>query len=296
MPVEVHGNFSGKRAVIFGCGYIGGQVAREAVRRGMSVMALTRNAEKAAQLRADGIEVVVADLASDRWHRELRGEFDFALNAVSSGGGGIEGYRRSYLEGMNSILAWLRLSGGRLRLVYTSSTSVYPQDGGVRVDESAPVHARDERSGVLIAAEEQLLRSYANACVLRLAGIYGPARVNLVEQVRMGEASGSPAHHLNLIHRDDACAALWSAWAARPQSAHHVFNVVDDHPTPKGEVTAWLAAKLGVQPPKFTGAPAAGRRAVTPDRIVVNARLKTELSWAPRFPSFREGYETLLSR
>jgi nucleoside-diphosphate-sugar epimerase len=38
------------------------------------------------------------------------------------------------------------------------------------------------------------------------------------------------------------------------------------------------------------------RSEVTPDRVIVNARAKAVLGWAPQFPTFREGYENLLSR
>ena len=54
----------GKRLVIFGAGYVGGELARQAVAAGMRVTTLTRNDEKARAFSADGIEAVVADLAA----------------------------------------------------------------------------------------------------------------------------------------------------------------------------------------------------------------------------------------
>ncbi len=304
MNPEAHGNFAGKHLVVFGCGYVGGEVARQALARGLRVTALTRNGEKAAVLRAAGIETIVADLADDTWHGAVASEADFVLNAVSSGGGGVEGYRRSYREGMKSILTWTRRHGPVGTLVYTSSTSVYPQDGGVRVDESAPVSGRDERAAVLVETERLLLEGMAGGgtrpttrtFVLRLAGIYGPDRHHLIDQVRAGEVSGNGDHHLNLIHRDDICTAIWAGFGAPATLTSGVFNVTDDGAATKAEIAAWLAARLGVPAPRFTGVPAAGRRSVTPDRIILNARLKAFLGWQPRFPSFREGYATLLSR
>ncbi|MFM9953566.1 MAG: NAD(P)H-binding protein, partial [Opitutaceae bacterium] len=106
MNHDAHENYSGKRLIVFGCGYVGAEVARRAVTRGLAVTALTRNVAQAVALRAEGIDVVVAELAGDTWHRQIGGGADFVLNCVSSGGGGIEGYRRSYLEGMASILVW----------------------------------------------------------------------------------------------------------------------------------------------------------------------------------------------
>jgi nucleoside-diphosphate-sugar epimerase len=113
----------------------------------------------------------------------------------------------------------------------------------------------------------------------------------LVEQVRAGEVAGYGEHRLNLAHRDDIAAAVWSVFRAPPSIANETFNVADDHPTPKAEVAAWIASQLSLPAPRFTGAPAGGRRAVTPDRIIANAKLKTMLGWKPAFPSFREGYQ-----
>ena len=295
MNGDATGNFDGKHLVIFGCGYIGGEMARQAVGRGLRVTALTRNAEKAAGLRAMGVATVVAELSADTWHAEV-GAADFALNCVSSGGGGAEAYRRSYLAGMKSVLAWAGARGALDTLVYTSSTSVYPQGGGGCVDETSPASGRDERTAVLVETEA-LPRASAvrRRVVLRLAGIYGPGRTHLLKQVQAGEVSGVGTHHLNLIHRDDVCRAIWAVLGAPATPAEELFNVVDDGAATKAEITAWLAAQLGLPAPRFTGEPAGGRARV-PDRIISNARLKAALGWSPRWPSFREGYVNLLSR
>lgn len=294
-----HGNFSRKRLVIFGCGYVGGEVARQARESGMQVTALTRNPDKAGALRALGVETVIADLASEAWHAEIAGGADYVLNTVSSGGGGLDGYRRSYVDGMASILRWAGSSGPVGTLVYTSSTSVYPQDGGVVVDETATTEGVGERGAVLLEAEEKLRAAtreqVRRSFILRLAGIYGPQRHHLIEQVRTGAVAGRATHRLNLIHRDDVCAAVWRAFAASPAVDSDTFNVADDAPAPKGEVIVWLASRLQVPSPNFTGAPVGTRRTVTPDRIISNAKLKSVLGWQPRFPSYREGYENILS-
>ncbi len=298
-------DLSGKRLVVFGAGYVGGELARQALKAGARVTALTRNAEKARAFSEEGIEAVVADLASDAWHGRIAGGADFVVNCVSGGGAGIDGYRRSYLEGMRSVAGWLMKSGGAGAVVYTSSTSVYPQDGGVRVDETAAVDREGERPRVLVEAEE-ILRNLPKAAgrraVLRLAGIYGPGRHHLLEQVRSGEVAGRGDHRLNLIHRDDICAAIWGALVADAGATRagvgvadgEVFNVADDGAAPKSEIVSWLAGKLGVATPGFSGAPAAGRRAVTPDRVIDNAKIKQVLGWRARYPSFREGYAAIL--
>src|SRR3954453_14228696 len=77
MTVDAHGNFSGKRLVIFGAGYVGSAVARAAVARGLHVTALTRNPEKAARLRELGVTTVIADLAEPTWHAQIDGQSEF---------------------------------------------------------------------------------------------------------------------------------------------------------------------------------------------------------------------------
>jgi nucleoside-diphosphate-sugar epimerase len=58
----------GKRLVIFGCGYVGAAVARDAVGGGLQVQALTRSPARTAELAAAGVDVLVADLATSDWH------------------------------------------------------------------------------------------------------------------------------------------------------------------------------------------------------------------------------------
>ncbi len=296
---------AGRRLVVFGAGYVGGVLARRALASGWRVVALTRNAATAAELRAAGADVVVAELAGDAWWGapELAGGVDRVAVTVAAGGGGAEGYRRSYVEGLRSVVGWgrrVRAAGWVAgRLIYTSSTSVYPQGGGVRVTDADPVGGEAETTRALIEAEriagEWASVTGAGATVLRLAGIYGPGRVHLVEQVRSGEVSGSAEAHLNLIYRDDVLGAMEAAFARGARGGAEVFNVADEGAATKGEVVTWLAERLGVAMPRFTGMPAGGRRAVTPDRIVDASKARAVLGWRPRWRTFREGYSEVLS-
>jgi nucleoside-diphosphate-sugar epimerase len=282
-----------KHLVVLGAGYVGAEVVRQGLARRMRVTALTRNAGKARALKEAGAEVVVVDLAGDDWHVRVKDGADYVLNCVSSGGGGPEAYRHSYVEGMKSVLAWAsRVPVGAI--VYTGSTSVYSQGGGVRVDEEASVEETRAAGSPLVEAEDLLLAwAGGKACVLRLAGIYGPGRHYLLDQLRdgSGEVAGHGEHRLNLIHRDDIAGAVWAAFEG---GAEGVFNVADDGAAAKVEMTAWLAMKLGVPRPRFTGEPATGRRRVTPDRVIANDKIKRVLGWRPVYPSFREGYAAIL--
>ena len=156
---------AGKRLVIFGCGYIGAALAEVAQFAGAKVEALTRNGDKAAVLRAKGVPAVVADLASTDWHAQIRAGADFVVNCVSSGGP--EHYRASYVGGMQSVLAWAAMGSVPIgNFVYTSSTAVYPQGGGVTVDETADASGGTP-NGAIIRESEQLLQSAKATAVRR---------------------------------------------------------------------------------------------------------------------------------
>lgn len=294
---------SGKRLVIFGCGYVGSAVAERALGQGMLVTALTRNNATAQVLRAKGVTTVSALLESDTWHAEIPRGADFVLNAVSAASATVDGYRQSYLDGARSILAWAGKGTRPIEaLVYTSSTGVYPQGGGVRVDETAAVAGSSPSAEVLIEAEKLFLGATSalvrRAFVLRLAGIYGPGRHSVLDQLRAGAAkiNGRGDHRLNLVHRDDIVGAIFAAFGAPPEIRGQVFNVSDGHPPAKQDFVAWLARKLGRDCPLFDPAAPSIRRggAGVPDRVIDSGKIQSQLGWLPRYPDYRAGYETIL--
>lgn len=288
--------------MIFGCGYVGMALAMRLLRAGVKVGALTRNVEKAQRLQELGLDqVVVADLDSSDWHAEV-GNYQAVVNCVSSAGGGLAGYEKSYIEGQRSILSWAKGRGVRTYL-YTSSTSVYPQDGGVRVDEAADTSAAPPTGQVLLRAEGLIAESgseFGRWYVLRLAGIYGPGRHYLLDQLRAGERviAGSGDYHLNLIHRDDIvrgiCAALNQQLAESG-----VYNLADDEPATKEALVGWLATELDCTAPVFDPelktARMQRRGGRMPDRIIVNTRAKAGFLWEPLYPSFKAGYRAILA-
>lgn len=296
-------SLAGKHLVIFGCGYVGAALAAAARQAGGRVTALTRNAEKAAALRASGIEVVLADLAADAWHEPLAGGADFVANTVSASAPTSEGYRAAYVAGMRSIVAWARRAPVGT-LVYTSSTGVYPQGGGAVVDETASTAAASATGRILVEAEEVLRATepatIARWFVLRCAGIYGPGRHHLLDALRAGqtEFGGEPDFRMNLIHRDDLVAAMLACFAAPAAVAGGIFNLSDGAPATRAELVGWLAAQVGRPAPRFTGAAASARKGgePAPDRIIRAERIRRHLGWAPRYPDFRAGYASLLGK
>ena len=292
--------------MIFGCGYVGTALAKALLAAGVQVGAFTRTVETAAHLQALGLgEVIIADLHGSVWHDRLQGSYYAVVNCVSSAGGGPEGYRKSYVEGQRSILQWLEGQSTVHTYLYTGSTSVYPQDGGVEVDETVDTSAALPTVQALLEAE-QILAAAADRLgawyVLRLAGIYGPGRHYLLNMLRSGERviPGVGDYFLNLIHREDIVSAICRALAYIGPPASGIYNLADNAPARKAEIVEWLAEQLGVPMPRFDPdqvSPRLKRRSGhMPSRRVLSGKFRRTFGWTPRYADFRAGYGALLER
>ena len=293
----------GKHLIIFGCGYLGTALALKALSARMKVTALTRSHSRAGALRQIGIQrIVLADILELGWEKELPVGADFVVNCLSSGGGDLASYRRTYMEGMRRILAWVSEDGGPIgTLLYTGSTGVYPQSRGEAVDETASLDSGDVRGDVLKEAEGLLRQPCAGIgrwFILRLAGIYGPGRHQLLDLLR-GEVSalpGSGVHRMNMAHRDDIVSAILACFTATTEVRNEIFNVADGAPATKVEVVQWLCSQLGRTEPVFTyeGGTRKGPNGPA-DRIILSHKLTERLGWRPAYPTYREGYARLLA-
>lgn len=290
--------------LILGCGYVGSALARTLLPEGIGVWAVRRSADALADLRAGGVRTVAADLATDEWHWQVPEEFDVVVQCASASGGGLQGYERAYVQGNQSLLRWLEGGARAGRILYTSSTTVYPQADGSWVKE-------DQAGGDLTATAERILASERVLCgsgwkqrvaILRLAGIYGPGRHYLLDAVASctGPLAGRGDYYLNLIHRDDIVSGLRLAGDGDWEGPL-VINLADDKPFLREDIVRWVAGQLGKPFPGFDPESSVGRRPRVnsrgefPNRRISNMRAKTALGWSPKFRDFRDGYRELLS-
>jgi nucleoside-diphosphate-sugar epimerase len=286
------------RVLIVGCGYVGLPLGAELAQQGHQVSGLRRSPGAANELAAVGIKPLVADITQPTELARLPAEYDWVVNCVASGGGGEDEYRAVYLRGTQNLLEWLAPAPPQ-KFVYTSSTSVYGQTDGSTVTETSPAEPVLETGKILVATERALLEAAQvkqfPAVVLRLAGIYGPARGYWLRQYLKGEAKmvGEGKRVLNQIHREDVIGAIIAA-LERGRSGS-IYNVVDDEPVSQLALFQWLAGELDrALPPSVSEDQTTARKRGVTNKRVSNAKLKVELGYALKYPTFREGYRAEL--
>ena len=288
------------RVLIVGCGYVGLPLGKELARQGHAVFGLRRSALAEAEMKTAGITPLHADITQPATLAQLPRDFDWVVNCTASGGGGADDYRKIYLEGNANLVSWLKNSPLK-KFIYTSSTSVYAQNDGSVVTEKSPIEPDAETSKVLAETEKLLLAAAQTenfpAVILRVAGIYGPARGHSFKQFLRGEAKieGDGARWLNMIHRDDVIGVIIAALSSAP--AGEIFNAADNTPVSQRDFFAWLAAELNRPMPPTVSADAEiwRKRGVTNKRVS-NAKLRATLNYEFKFPDFRAGYAAEIAR
>ncbi len=288
------------RVLIVGCGYVGMPLGAELVRQGHEVYGLRRTNASSAELEAAGIKPLVGDIAKSDGLTGLPTTWDWVINTVSSNKGGEAEYREVYLNGTRRLIEWLAPAPPR-KFVYTSSTSVYGQNDGTQVKETSPTEPTSETSKILIETEKLLLDSFTQTkfpgVILRVAGIYGPDRGHLFQQYLRNEAkiAGKGERFINMIHRDDLVGIIAAALAsARPGE---VYNAVDDEPIAQIHFLRWLSETLGKwMPPFATEAENSQRKRGLTNKKVSNRKVKMELGYRFKYPTFRQGYTAEILR
>ncbi len=278
------------RVLVVGPGYVGGVVAARLVDAGHEVRALRRSASGVpgdpTPIRADVADPIAAP----------RESFDGVVYAVSPVGRTEDAYRAAYVDGPGHVLDWLGWSGDdESRFVLVSSTGVYGQNDGSRVDEDTDPSPTTATGRVILEGERALRSRHTGTVVLRLGGIYGPGRTRTIERVRTGEMPCPPAGIFgNRIHRDDAAAAAIHLLEVPDPADTYVG--VDREPAELRDVYRWLARRLDAPDPCATGGDEVDD---APERRGTNKRCDctrlVESGYRFLYSTFRDGYESLLN-
>jgi nucleoside-diphosphate-sugar epimerase len=276
-----------RHVLIIGLGYLGQALARHLQAGGWRVTGWVRSEETAGPLREAGFSVHTGDVASAAdWSLPLQ-EITHVVHCASSSQSGPEVYAQVYREGMRQMVAHLP----NRRTVFVSSTSVYAQTDGAWVDENSLAEPAVETGKILREAES--ITQEAGGIVARVGGIYGPGRGVLLKKYLAGEAviEGDGLRWINQVHRDDIATGIECLLSAGENGA--IYNVTDSRPCTYVELYEWLSRTLERPLPPYGPVNAHRKRGLTNKRVR-NARLLS-LGWIPLYPSFQEGYGSLVT-
>lgn len=278
--------------LIAGCGYLGMALASLLREHGIQPVCLTRSSEGASRLSSEGWTARAVDITSTDACSTLAQEFPTLQTmvhcAASGRGAGETEYAAVYDGGCKNLLN----AYPQAQLLFTSSTSVYPQIDGSIVSEESSANPSRTTGKILRQAESRVLAE--DGIVLRLAGIYGPARSVLLRNFLNGQASidvrSTPpltpdGRWINQIHRDDAAAAiLHLAQLPTSLTAAEIFNVSDSRPLTQREVYRELSHTFS-RPLPPEADPTENRKRGWSHKQVSNAKLLAT-GWTPRYPDF----------
>src|SRR5256885_2883344 len=298
-----------------GTGAIGRVLVPLLVNAGHKVVALTRSADRAAQLEQMGAAAVLGDVYDEARLARLVAESGaevviHQLTAFGTKQG--DPYAetiRVRIEGTRNLVAAARTARARRFIAQSISFMCSPSGGGL-TDEETPLHL-DSPAGVrplaeaIASLERQTLDANGmSGTVLRYGWFYGPGTSydpegSIPTAIRKGTMPivGAGAGTYSFINLRDAAAATVKILA---HEASGIFNIVDDSPA---RLSEWLpfAAKLLDAPAPGHMDEALARQQLGDMRVYYmneqrgasNAKAKREFDWQPAFPSWRAGFEAL---
>ena len=298
--------------LIVGCGYVGCEFARQWLAPSnldsdRKLYALTRSADRQSELLSLGVTPIVGDWLDENSLPDLpnvRGVLVAVPHRPDERLGS-----ESHVVGLGNLLNRLGVSsssatdavGNSPHLVYLSTTGVYGQVEAEEVDESTPVSPTRAGPELAVQAEKWLQARHSagelpQLTILRLAGIYGPGRIPLIQSLKAGEPLAVPRDgHLNLIHVVDIGRLLVRIFQKPPQASLYVAS--DGQPVLRGAFYSELARLCGVTEPQFVS-PAEDDRRVrrATDKRVNPARLFADLELNPLFADYRSGLAQVIEQ
>jgi nucleoside-diphosphate-sugar epimerase len=288
-----------RKILIVGFGDVGERLAKMLTNR-YRVLALVRKSDRAELARSLGVTPVFGDLDDPHSLRRIAGLADiFCHFAPPASRGAVDSRTRHLLVALHQNRAAMLPQ----RLVYISTTGVYGDCGGERIDETRNVRPGTDRAIRRVHAENLLrrwgARTGVNVSILRAPGIYAADRLP-IERLQKGTPALIDADDVftNHIHADDLTrAALVAITRGLP---NRVYNVVDNSDMKMGDYFDVVADHFGLARAPRVSREAASTVISAPmlsfmseSRRIRNNRLKRELKFGFNYPTVTEFLSTL---
>ena len=230
----------------------------------------TTRPERRDALAGAGIEPFVAAFDPDP-PQEASALFESDVLLCTIPPGRSNATQAPYPDQVAALIAQAQTHGVE-RVIYTSSTGVYPPIDGPVTEEmvdplnphEAPAPRRTTAEAVR-RAEQIVATAYPErAVILRLGGLFGPER-HPGRFIAGRTDVKRPEGPVNMVHQHDAVGAIQAA--VSHEAAHGAFNVVaPNHPTRRAFYEA-AARDYGGDPPTFADDPDTEGKRVVSDKL-----------------------------
>lgn len=298
-----------------GSGAIGRVLVPMLVADGHRVVALSRSSDRGQQLKQMGAEPVVGDVFDPAQLTDLvvNAKPDIVIHQLTAFGATdadpLAETIRIRIEGTRNLVAAAQAAGAR-RMITQSIAFIYTPHGNGLTDETTPLYV-DSSPAIRPLAhavselERMTLESNMESVVLRYGWFYGPGtdydpNGQIPRAIRKGRMAliGGGNGVFPYVRLEDAAAATMIALSR----GNGIYNIVDDDPARLCEWLPYVAKLLGAPEPARLDESIARAKlgdlfvySMNEQRGASNAKAKRELSWAPKTPSWKDGFAKLYS-
>jgi nucleoside-diphosphate-sugar epimerase len=262
---------------LLGCGWLGFPLALNLISRGFQVKGSTTSPDKLPIFKESGIDPYLVQFDSSGVDPDLYDFLDADILIISVPPGrrssdGLANYRKM-AKILNDQLAKSKVS----KLIFISSTSVYPESNSTLTEFSA-IDPETE-SGIVLAETEAILSSLdMKVILLRLSGLIGPKRMpGRFFAGRTNVPNGLAP--VNMIHQDDVISLI--NCLIESESAEGVYiGCSPSHPS-KEEFYTLAARAEKLDPPSFILEKLRWK-------LISSERTERELNFSYKYPSLMD--------
>jgi len=220
-----------KKISILGVGWLGKPLAISLIEEGHAVKGSTTTESKLADIEALGAEAFLVNISAYE-------EFDLFLQSkiliVNITSKDIDAYQRLIEQIQDSHIE---------KVIFVSSTSVYPNTNSVVTEENETVQKP-------LTEIEELFRknTFFETTIIRFAGLFGPNR-HPGNWFRGGRKIPQPDGFVNMIHQEDCINSIHeiidqNVWG-------ETFNACSNHHPTRREFYTNAKVSLGMDAPEF---------------------------------------------
>ena len=284
----------------FGFGYVASAVAPLLREQGWDMAGTTRTNDKVNAMWEQGVEPHIwpGEAPLEAPLKVLKGVTHILISIPPGPQGDVViKHHQRLLVKLAPDLEWIG---------YLSACTVYGDTKGEWCSEDYQPNPATPRGKLRLRVETNFRKIGKKASlpmhVFRAGAIYGPGR-NAIGRVAKGRARifKKADHYISRVHVEDLAATILAS--IQKPNPNSIYNVVDDYPSGLDEPVEFAAKALGMPQPPISDAdenpdevPPAFQNSLSENRRVRNDLIKSELGVQLQYPTFREGYQSLIDR